>query len=156
MFHAKEWDLERKYGWGNEFACCYGDGDCKSDIVDMNRGTHWFVFKDIGPVKSNTPIYFSISVNYKTGCINLYWMDESGTLIHRNTTCSTEYLNVGKELMKNASFCVGTYIGGVDQHVSYCKLNMYACRLYSRILEPTEVEGNFNESINYHKYLMEN
>ena len=136
--------------------CCFGSGDSESDIKDNYRGQHWFTFENIGSIKSNTPIYFSISVNYETGSVNLYWMGENGTLICRSTICSTEYLNKGRELMKDASYCVGGHYGGSNPHASYSKMNLYACRLYNRILDSTEVERNFNESINYRKYLMEN
>ncbi len=83
-------------------------------------------------------------------------MEENGSLIYRSTKCSTEYLGKGRKLMEEASYCVGGYYGGVVASASYTKMSLYACRLYNRILDSTEVERNFNESINYRKYLMEN
>ncbi len=56
--------------------------------------------------------------------------------------------------MKNCKFYVGTVIEGTPYTVKFSKLRLYACRLYTRCLNKSEVEKNYYGSVNYHKYLI--
>ena len=96
----------------------------------------------------------SITTNLKSGEVNFFY-DSGDGLKKRGTLCTEEYLKGGDICSNDIPFCVGATAGGGVGEIKpdYSKFDLYACRLYTRILDDVEIEKNYHESIDYHKYL---
>ena len=51
-------------------------------------------------------------------------------------------------------FTIGLMIGGNVYTEQYGKLDIYACRLYNKILSDEEVKNNCEMTVNYHNMLV--
>ena len=100
-------------------------------------------------------VYFSISVNLKTNEVTLFY-DDNGEIKKQQTSCSSEYLAGGDLRNNNLQFCVGATYGGSPGEASFSKFDLYACRLYTKVLDEVDVKNNYHESINYRKFLKMN
>ncbi len=136
----------------NGIMCNLGRGGCGSPLA-WKVSDHWFIFEPINIFDENKEIYFSVSVDLESGIVNLYYRD-GRDLKEMTTSCSTDYLKAGALTDRSKPFCLGASCGGDDYSPLYGKEDLYACRLYTKVLGATDIEKNYYESVNYRKYLI--
>ena len=131
--------------------CNIGNGECESPDA-WETAHHWFILNAKDIFSKDKDIYFSLTVDIGSGKINLYYND-GVKLSQVSTTCSIEYLKSGALMTESIPFCIGVGLGGGNVPV-YGEQDLYACRIYTKVLNTEEVNKNYNESVNYHKYLI--
>ena len=103
--------------------------------------------------------YFSITIDFPKSnndkaLIKLY---QDGKEI-QETTCSREYLKYGDLFNNELCFTVGLVVSGKEDGTGglaeYGKFDLYACRLYTKILTDTEINQNYIATTNYHNELV--
>ena len=99
---------------------------------------------------SNDDGYISISANLKNREITVYW---NGEYIDK-TTASLNWMNGGGITENNIPFVIGLQTGGNEYREAYSKMNIYACRLYNKVLTSEEIKENYNKTVEYRKMLM--
>ncbi len=57
------------------FQLCLGLIDSESDLKD-NPNTHWLLYRKLGEIKGDSDFYISITVNYSSGNVELFFADE--------------------------------------------------------------------------------
>ena len=92
----------------------------------------------------------SISANLKNREIVVYW---NGEYIDK-TTASLNWMNGGGLTESNIPFVIGLQTGGNEYKENYSKMNIYACRLYNKVLTSEEIKNNYNKTVEYRKMLM--
>ena len=55
---------------------------------------------------------------------------------------------------KDIPFAIGVQTGGNEYGEWYSKMNIYACRLYNKVLTSEEIKENYNKTVEYRKMLM--
>ena len=134
----------------SKFSCCFGPGDSGSTLVEED--TKWWVRFNDNAFSFDDYEYISLVVDYKTNSVKAY---SKGKLI-RETECNHEYL-LGESLLDDTlAFTVGLMLSGSPQFKVFSKFDLYACRLYTRVLDDEEIRKNYQESVNYHNYLTNN
>lgn len=134
----------------NMIGCNFGTGDSKSDLKDqsISDGVHWFYFKDL--ILNDEYNYFSITIDFKTNKVTLYNL---GNKV-KSTKCDKNYLDSGNIFNNSIPFTVGLHVGGSTAVSSYNKFDLYACRLYTRVLSDKEIAQNYIATTNYHNELV--
>ena len=99
--------------------------------------------------------YLGISIDFNgvdENCkVKVY---SNGELIEE-TTCSEKYLKLGEELWNvNIPFTIGVIVAGDPIYADYSKFDLYACRLYTRVLSDTEIAQNYTATTDYHNELV--
>ncbi len=134
-------------------SCNIGKGASESELARVNS-TNWFDFSVPDISEGEMIIYVSVSVDLKNGKVCLFY-EENGKLRENETFCSVDYLNSGDLMKKELPFCIGSFFGGSPSYDQYSRYDLYATRLYNRVLNEKEVNENYYESVNFHNYLME-
>ena len=129
-----------------EIVCCFGNGKSESDLSETNN--HWM---GTDKIKLNENIgYVSITIDTLTGNIKFF---QDGVPVVQ-TTCSTDYLDSGDLFNNDIPFSVGLSVGGDPATVGYDNFDLYACRLYTRVLSDIEIQQNYTATTNYHNELI--
>ena len=139
-----------------ELACNFGLGKADSNLAGKDSYTwHWIFFNNLS-IESRTDFYFSLVIDFNSGksenrtYIKLYKDGE----IAQETSCSTEYMESGDVFKNDSDFTVGlmsyTPGDGTIKH-DFSKMDLYACRLYDRVLSAEEIKQNFVGSKSYHE-----
>lgn len=145
--------------WGSKFRtaltpsvlnCCFGTGNSGSDLVSTS-GSHWVAFDKVTLSDENDYDYITININFGTGEVKVY---SKGNLVQR-TTCDTEYLKKGSLTDSEVPFTIGLQVGGGTRQEFYSKFDLYACRLYEKILTDSEIKDNYNKTVAYHNLLLD-
>ena len=97
-----------------------------------------------------------MTVDRETNIITLYW---NGNYIG-STTCSHDWLISGGLTDATIPFTVGMLVGGSDSNGTilvqqYTKADIYAYRLYNKVLTDEEVKQNHDKTVLYHNLLIQ-
>ena len=114
---------------------------------------HWFHFPLDWDYSKSCEVYFSIGINLKNGEVKLFF-NSNGKSENISTVCSTDYLKDSELLDKDVPLCSGVHVD--NSGASFQKFDIFAVRIYNKVLEDKEIEDNFHESINYKNYLEKN
>ncbi len=132
------------------FGMCMSKYNSKSDWkADETANTHW-IKKSINNNQDKVN-YITISIDIENEIIKLY---EDGKCIGETTADKTWMISGG--ISDNTiPFTVGFAVAGAIEYnvEKYSKIDIYACRLYNKILTNEEVEGNYNSTKAYHNLL---
>ncbi len=158
--------IKPKDGWDKRFDQIFRSTLYTSDTsvklrLDMNGSVNsesdWrensfgdWISKVFGFDFSNDDGYISISANLKNREIVVYW---NGEYIDK-TTASLNWMNGGGLTESNIPFVIGLQTGGNEYGEAYSKMNIYACRLYNKVLTSEEIKENYNKTVEYRKMLM--
>lgn len=133
----------------NRVLCCMSGFNSNSPWILNAIDTHW-ICKNIDEGSfSNSGAYLTMAVNLENDTISLYW---NGKHIG-STKCSHDWLVNGTLTDKNIPFTVGLMISGSTYEERYSKMDLYACRLYGKVLSEKEIEDNYNATVAYHNLL---
>lgn len=112
-------------------------------------GGHW-IGKKFNSTYANTDGYITCTANVKSNNVKLYWNGEyiDETLVNNN------WMIGGGLTEKNIPFAIGVQTGGNEYRETYSKMNLYACRLYNKVLTSEEIKENYNKTVEYRKMLM--
>ena len=140
-----------RFTWiGNNFRCCMSSKDSESDWSLFEK-KHWIGKNNVGNFLNNQDGgYVTMTVDLKLNIITLYWNGE----FVGNTTCNHEWLIGGDIANSEVPFTIGLQCGGSVYTESYSKIDIYACRLYNKVLTEEEVKNNCEMTINYHNMLV--
>ena len=62
---------------------------------------------------------------------------------------------IGGGLNENSiPFVIGFQTGGIEYTEMFSSMNIYACRLYNKVLTSEEIKENYNKTVEYRKMLM--
>lgn len=153
--NANEYVNKFRIVWSkNNFRCCMSSKDSESDWSLFNNGgtqKHWIGKNNVGSLKdSENGGYVTVSINFDTNLITLYW---NGMFVG-NTTCSHEWLIGGDITNLEVPFTIGLQCGGNEYTEIYSEVDIYACRLYNKVLTDEEVKNNCEMTVNYHNMLV--
>ena len=138
----------------NAFRINIGSGDCESDLSesffnDDGRNSHWMLFNKVRVIPQEIN-YISFSVNFENCEIKVYQDGE----VKQITTCSKKYLEGGDAFNNEIPFVIGMLAQGTPVKAVFSKFDLYACRLYTRVLTDTEINQNYVATTNYHNGLV--
>ena len=158
--------IKPKDGWDKRFSqifrsTLYTNDTLVNFSLDMNGAidseSDWkdkilvdWIGKTFDTKFSNDDGYISISANLKNREIVVYW---NGEYIDK-TTASLNWMNGGGLTESNIPFVIGLQTGGNEYKENYSKMNIYACRLYNKVLTSEEIKNNYNKTVEYRKMLM--
>ncbi len=136
----------------SDFLCCMSSKNCGSDWILSDETTHWIKKKSIGSMQSQNGGYLTMTIDIENDNISLYW---EGKFI-ASTICSHEWLIGGDLLSEDIPFTVGLQVYGNSgkRLEGYSKVDIYACRLYNKVLTADEVKDNYNATVTYHNLLV--
>ena len=80
--------------------------------------------------------------------VTLYW---NGDYVDRTTVNHDWMVNTeGGFLDSEIPFTIGLQAGGSSYTENYSEMNIYACRLYTKILTDEEIKDNYIKTVTYH------
>ena len=125
--------------------------DSLSDWSPSSNLKHW-IYKNITQdFQSDEGGYITLVINIDKNLVSLY---ENGNFID-STTVSHAWIN--SDILENSSvpFLIGKRYGyEIDSVINrYGKMNIYACRLYNKVLNDNEIKENYNKTVTYHNML---
>lgn len=144
----------RTYFQNEKFMCCMSYLESKSEWTDYAVGPHWIGKGSGGSFNSDVGGYLTMTVDIEKNTVSLYWNGE----FVGSTTCSHEWMVGGELTNNNTPFTIGFRVQG-DAHGSYTehysKVDIYACRLYNKVLTSDEVKANYDKTVAYHNVLVQ-
>ena len=134
------------------FLCCMSNINCESSWQQNTTNKKHWIIKDIqenfGSLDGG---YLTMTVNIEEDTIALYW---KGKYID-STTCSHDWLIGGGLTASDIPFTIGLQLGGSEYTEYYSKMDLYACRLYNKVLTAEEIKQNCEKTISYHNLLVQ-
>ena len=135
---------------GNGFQCCMSMRDCESDWKRSESAEHWIKKDNIGTMNSEKGGYLTMTADIKNNIITLYW---NGDIVGA-TTCSHQWMIDGGLTDNTIPFTIGLQVGGDSYQEVYSQIDIYACRLYNKVLTIDEVKDNYTKTVDYHNMLV--
>ena len=140
----------RTFFQGNSFFACMSSLASESDWSPGDSMKHWIENQDIGTFNSENGGYLTMTVDIENNEISLYW---KGNLVG-STTCSHDWLLGGGLTDNSIPFTIGLLVSGNTYEENYSKVDIYACRLYNKVLTADEVKANYDKTVAYHNVLV--
>lgn len=134
----------------NSFFACMSLNNSESTWTNP-VATHWIMKENIGTMDTQDGGYLTMTVNIENNTIILYWNGEYVA----ETKCNHNWLVDGELLNAQIPFTIGLNVGGDCYTENYSKIDIYACRLYNKVLTEEEVKNNCEMTINYHNMLVD-
>ena len=135
----------------NAFRCCMSGYPSMSDWFASAQNSHW-IEKEIGEdFKGEDGGYLTMTADIQNNKVALYW---EGNFIGE-TTCSHEWMINGGLTDNSIPFTVGLVVSGTEYTEIYSEMNLYACRLYNKVLTSDEVKANYDKTVAYHNVLVQ-
>ena len=106
---------------------------------------HWIIKPLESDFTAENGEYFTMTVDLETNTISLYL---KGQFVD-STTCSHEWLVSGQLTDDTVPFTIGLLISGTEYTLEYSKMDLYACRLYNRVLTDEEITNNYETTVAY-------
>lgn len=135
----------------NAFWCAMSSKDCGSDWRIGGTMNHWIQKKNIGKFNEQQGGYLTMTANLETNKVSLYWNGE----YLDSTICSNEWMRSGGLTDSSIPFTVGLVVSGNVYTEHYSKMDIYACRLYNKVLTAEEVKQNHDKTVLYHNLLVQ-
>ncbi len=136
-------------GWSNGVQCCMSNKDSASDWKD-GENKHWIIKDNIGTMNSKDGGYLTMTINILENVVSVYW---NGEFVD-STICNHEWMLEGGLTDNSIPFTIGFQVGASPTYEEvYSKVDIYACRLYNRVLTADEVKSNYEQTVDYHNML---
>lgn len=150
----------RNYASEEKMAISMSGEHSESTWKVANRD-HWVQKKMNSSFNNENGGYITMTVDINSDTITLYW---NGQYVDK-TKVSHKWLLNGGLTNNSIPFTIGYQIRGKlesdesDENVSswnkYAKVDIYACRLYNKILTADEIRDNYNSTVAYHNLLLQ-
>ena len=136
----------------NIFRCTMSGLNSGSNWVDSEYGYtgHWIKKGNIGIMNFEEEGYLTMVADSKNNKISLYF---DGEFIDE-TNCNHDWMLAGGLTDNTIPFTVGFQVGGETYTEYFGKLDIYACRLYNKVLTAEEIKDNYNATVAYHNILV--
>ena len=133
--------------WNNShFEACFSGKNSESDWSNESiKDKHWIRKSLNYDFNSEQGGYITMTVNLETNTISVYL---NGEYVD-STTCSHEWLISGKLVDKDVPFTIGLCVAGLTYEEYYSKIELYACRLYNKVLTNEEISDNYEKTTSY-------
>ena len=132
--------------------CCMSGLDSMSDWkVNNGYQKHWIAKSVAENFQGEDGGYITVIADIKNNKVGVYW---NGEFIGE-TTCSHDWMVNGGLTDSSIPFTVGLVIGGNNYTESFSEINLYACRLYNKVLTSEEIKDNYNKTVTYHNVLVQ-
>ena len=132
--------------------CCMSGLDSMSDRkVNNGYQKHWIAKSVAENFQGEDGGYITVTADIKNNKVGVYW---NGEFIGE-TTCSHDWMVNGGLTDSSIPFTVGLVIGGNNYTESFSEINLYACRLYNKVLTSEEIKDNYNKTVTYHNVLVQ-
>ena len=132
--------------------CCMSGLDSMSDWkVNNGYQKHWIAKSVAENFQGEDGGYITVTADIKNNKVGVYW---NGEFIGE-TTCSHDWMVNGGLTDSSIPFTVGLVIGGNNYTESFSEINLYACRLYNKVLTSEEIKDNYNKTVTYHNVLVQ-
>lgn len=112
---------------------------------------HWVTKDTTANFASEKGAYLTVTVDLKNNRISLY---QNGEFLD-STQCSKTWLENSGITDRNIPFIVGMWAGFNPYTEHYTKMDLYSCRLYNKILQPTEIKDNCIRTVDYRNFLLQ-
>ena len=90
-------------------------------------------------------------VDVKNSEISVYWNGE----FEGKTSCSHTWIINGAITDNSVPFTIGMLVSGTEYKEVYSKVDIYACRLYNKVLTADEIKANYDKTVAYHNLLVQ-
>ena len=135
-----------RYCRNSDFEACFSSKNSESDWKrDETSNVHWIRKSLNYDFNSEQGGYITMTVNLETNTISVYL---NGEYVD-STTCSHEWLISGQLTDKDVPFTIGLFVGGSTYKEYYSKMELYACRLYNKVLTNEEISDNYEKTTSY-------
>lgn len=118
---------------------------------NLGVAKHW-IQKKFPYNEENEEGYLTFSADLKKHTITVYF---NGEYIDE-TNVNPDWMIGGGLEEGNIPFAIGFQTGGNEYTEIYSKMNIYACRLYNKVLTSEEIKNNYNKTVEYRKMLTTN
>ena len=135
---------------GSDFSCSMSKFDSGSDWLVNQNNKHWIIKRNIGRMNSKKGGYLTMIADIESNKVSLYWNGE----FVESTSCNHEWMVDGYLTDASVPFTIGFHTGGITYTEYYGKVDIYACRLYNKVLTADEVKDNYNATVTYHDILV--
>ena len=134
----------------NKIYCCmsalHSGSDWASDDINQK---HWIVRTIEGNFAEESGGYITVTADIENSIVAMYWNGKS----LGQTAVSHDWMVNGSLTDGSIPFTVGMIAGGSSYTEQYSKIDLYACRLYNKVLTEEEVNDNYNKTVAYHNLL---
>ena len=123
----------------------------ESEWIPNTNLRHW-VFKETNQdFQLEGGGYITVCINVKDSIVSLY---SEGNLIG-STKVSSEWIKPDILKNENVPFLIGKRYGYLADRVieMYGRMDIYACRLYNKVLNEEEIKENYNKTVAYHNMI---
>ena len=135
-----------RYCRNSDFEACFSNKNSESDWkIGGTSVVHWIRKSLNYDFNSEQGGYITMTVNLETNTISVYL---NGEYVD-STTCSHEWLISGQLTDKDVPFTIGLFVGGSTYKEYYSKMELYACRLYNKVLTNEEISDNYEKTTSY-------
>lgn len=132
--------------------CCMSVLDSMSDWKSNTTSeSHWIVKELDGDFAEEKGGYVTVTADIKNNIVAVYW---DGNFLGQ-TSVSHEWMVNGSLTDSSIPFSVGMIAGGSSYNEQYSNIDLYACRLYNKVLNADEVKDNYNKTVAYHNLLVQ-
>ena len=136
---------------GSDFSCSMSKFDSGSDWLVNQNNKHWIIKRNIGRMNSKKGGYLTMIADIESNKVSLYWNGE----FVESTSCNHEWMVDGYLTDASVPFTIGFHTGGITYTEYYGKVDIYACRLYNKVLTSEEVKANYDKTVAYHNMLVQ-
>ena len=140
--------------YNNAFQCCMSNKSAESDW-NMWGGTadHWIKKENIGNFNTKEGGYLTMTANLETNTVALYW---NGKYLD-STTCNHDWMISGGLTDETIPFTIGMMVADEGDGLTqiYNQMDLYACRLYNKVLTDEEIKQNYDKTVTYHNLLVQ-
>lgn len=141
----------RSYMYRDNTFLASASGFSSESNWSSNDQKHW-ISRTINNIQLTEGAYITVSINLKDCIIKLYKNGEFYDL----TKCSKQWLEAGGIENSDIPFSIGMFPAFSPYHEFYSNIDLYACRLYNKILTDKEIKENCRKTMNYHEILVNN
>ncbi len=120
----------------------------------LDNNKHWVIFHSCG-LSGEDYISFTLNLDEKNENYGEILVYQNGLLVD-STKCASSYLESGDVFNNDMPFTVGCKVSVTNLigRVDFSQFDLYACRLYNRILTDEEIKYNYDETTEYHNKLV--
>ena len=143
---------EENYGhrfrinWGgNWFRASFSGENSQSDWMTGGNATHWIEKWFDFNFNVEDGNYFTLTADFQNNTISLYLNGE----FLDSTVCSHDWIISGDLTNSAIPFTIGLTVSGAKYTENYSAMELYACRLYDRVLTDEEITNNYETTVAY-------
>ena len=130
---------------GNWFRASFSGENSQSDWMTGGNATHWIEKWFDFNFNVEDGNYFTLTADFQNNTISLYLNGE----FLDSTVCSHDWIISGDLTNSAIPFTIGLTVSGAKYTENYSAMELYACRLYDRVLTDEEITNNYETTVAY-------